>query len=760
MMSGILVKPPFEVFADTAGQPLDAGYIYIGAPFQNPEVAPVLVYWDSALTIPAAQPIRTTGGYPSRSGTPAKIYIQQATYSILVRDKRRKFVYSDLEAVSTDDLGQQLANPDQGTNLIGDKTSRAGGVGRVLRDVLDDMYVNIKDFGARANISDNSPFIRAAWLAAPEGATLYIPAEQFPIGTSLRLPTKGVNIRCDGSILVAAGTWDGVVFDGAPDFTLPGTALTSVVNGGTKLNFVGSPPVSDPQNYFFDIETTEVYVNRVTQADYVPYTKNEAHSIESYDWQISDPFIYTHVALSLATLHLTKKTKPTIVDRLTVIAAQDADITFRNLFRVINQSNIVFNDLQLDSTLANRFGIGLGHLKSHNITFNRPVIKGYNITGIQGDISYPSAGSISSYVYYNNYRLGQVQDPGGSKRPRGSIDHYCNQMFFNNCQLVGGLDCHIGSNYFVMGGALSQEGFAFAGTNATMDGVKCYGTGGDMALFAVRGDAPYCQGKLTLRNCDIPGEWLLIYGATALTGDPLGRTSKFKLFDEIEIDNIRIRGGLQTFDSVINLAGVRNTTVFPVVEGTDKVRILNVESLNTMASISQVFLRLGDAAITVAASPTFIISELVVENLDLPLGGRFAGATYQGDIKFGPCAIDSMVINDSIGISLHNIRGVTRLEVQTCRTNNKAEFFFEKFNNVDAIIVNTELNIAINAAALTPVGAPKFTLLNNTFNAIGQVQNGSIARGNGNAVLIALTIPSFYTGKLNNYLDATVYKTS
>jgi hypothetical protein len=92
----VIVTQPFMVFYDRSGQPLDAGYIYIGLPGFNPEVAPITVYWDASLTITAAQPIRTLNGYPSRSGSPSNIVVSQSPYSILIKDKTGALVYSDL----------------------------------------------------------------------------------------------------------------------------------------------------------------------------------------------------------------------------------------------------------------------------------------------------------------------------------------------------------------------------------------------------------------------------------------------------------------------------------------------------------------------------------------------------------------------------------------------------------------------------------------------------------------------------------------
>jgi hypothetical protein len=85
------VTGPYPIFTDLDGTPLDDGYLYIGEVNQDPETNPVQVYWDSALTIAATQPIRTNNGYAYRNGTPALIYTAGA-FSITIRNKREEFV--------------------------------------------------------------------------------------------------------------------------------------------------------------------------------------------------------------------------------------------------------------------------------------------------------------------------------------------------------------------------------------------------------------------------------------------------------------------------------------------------------------------------------------------------------------------------------------------------------------------------------------------------------------------------------------------
>ena len=94
-MSAIEVNPPFPIFSDIDGQPLEAGYIWIGQVNLDPQTNPINVYWDGALTIAAPQPIRTLAGYPSRNGTPARFFVGQ-NYSIRVMNRNGSTIYTSL----------------------------------------------------------------------------------------------------------------------------------------------------------------------------------------------------------------------------------------------------------------------------------------------------------------------------------------------------------------------------------------------------------------------------------------------------------------------------------------------------------------------------------------------------------------------------------------------------------------------------------------------------------------------------------------
>jgi hypothetical protein len=92
-MSALSIQPTYPIFTDIDGQPLEAGYLWLGVANLNPQTNPINVYWDADLTIPATQPIRTLAGYPSNSGTPARLYVN-SDYSIRVMNRNGSTIYS------------------------------------------------------------------------------------------------------------------------------------------------------------------------------------------------------------------------------------------------------------------------------------------------------------------------------------------------------------------------------------------------------------------------------------------------------------------------------------------------------------------------------------------------------------------------------------------------------------------------------------------------------------------------------------------
>lgn len=143
-MSALSIQPTFPIFTDADGQPLEDGYIFIGTANLPPFSNPIQVYWDAALTSPAAQPIRTLGGYPVNSGTPSRIYINGVNYSIQVSNRNGSLIYSEPN-------GSGISPDSSGVSFI---QAGTGAVTRTVQSKLRD-YVSTADFGIPGDMTDD-----------------------------------------------------------------------------------------------------------------------------------------------------------------------------------------------------------------------------------------------------------------------------------------------------------------------------------------------------------------------------------------------------------------------------------------------------------------------------------------------------------------------------------------------------------------------------------------------------------------------------
>lgn len=116
------ISAPLPLFVDRAGDPLDAGYIYVGVANQNPQTNPIPLFWDEAGTQPAAQPLRTAGGRIVNGVTPARVYTASEDYSMNIRDKNNVLVFSVLDVDGVSTLVTDLADSsdkDKGAGQVG-----------------------------------------------------------------------------------------------------------------------------------------------------------------------------------------------------------------------------------------------------------------------------------------------------------------------------------------------------------------------------------------------------------------------------------------------------------------------------------------------------------------------------------------------------------------------------------------------------------------------------------------------------------------
>jgi len=241
-MTALSIQPPFPTFSEADGSPLEDGYIWIGTANLNPITTPISVYWDAALTLPAAQPIRTQGGYPVNSGTPARLYVN-SDYSIQVQNSKGSVVYS--APAATERLSDVVV-----TGIDSSEVSFIqAGTGAVATTVQAKLRetVSVADFGADG-VGDDTAAIQAA---LDTGADVIFPAASYTITAPLQVGSqrlfggvvsKAIN-RAQTIINIAGNHACFINKSGEISFEIDGFYInfgaTVPTNAGTSSNKIG-----------------------------------------------------------------------------------------------------------------------------------------------------------------------------------------------------------------------------------------------------------------------------------------------------------------------------------------------------------------------------------------------------------------------------------------------------------------------------------------------------------------------------------------
>jgi hypothetical protein len=281
-MSALSIQPTYPIFTDIDGQPLEDGFVWIGQANLDPQVNPINVFWDAALTIPAGQPIRTLGGYPSNSGTPARLYVN-SDYSIRVMNKNGSVVYSAPQA--TERYNDAVITGINAANVIYDPA----GVGAVQTNVQQRLRqqtsvfdfmtaAQIADVQANTALSDVTAAIQDAFdHAGNNGGSVFFPSGTYRTSAVISMPSSPswvpFIVQGSGDSIIKS-THDGAAINGNPSqnwqlrglqFDGPGKTATSSTGFIGSLT-QGSIEYCQFKNYYKGINidnTIMAYMNRV-----------------------------------------------------------------------------------------------------------------------------------------------------------------------------------------------------------------------------------------------------------------------------------------------------------------------------------------------------------------------------------------------------------------------------------------------------------------------------------------------------------------
>lgn len=266
-MASNSVTSPFPIITDIDGQPLEGGYIWIGTAGLDPQTNPQNVYWDSALTALATQPVRTIGGYPIRTGAPGRLYVN-GDYSIRVMNKNGTTIYSSLNYLNRISANQvEFTGPDglsytvadfadstdvlKGDALISVKSPLPNSVARTQHQKNLEI-VSVFDFGALGNGIATNEEIALNRAFASGAKKVIIPSGRYKCSAQLIVPV-GVSIVGEGigntvldfsgatAVSLASGRC--MICDGGDPVQLPAGPVT-LFPLARSITFASAPSLS------------------------------------------------------------------------------------------------------------------------------------------------------------------------------------------------------------------------------------------------------------------------------------------------------------------------------------------------------------------------------------------------------------------------------------------------------------------------------------------------------------------------------------
>lgn len=184
---------PHLYIGDVTGIPLDYGMVYFGEPNKDPEFYPIDIYYDEAMTIAAAQPVRTKGGFMNAFGDMVEVYADEQIYSVKVVDAYGYKIFYKPEMSKTNS-GASVSTQQPFANAV-----------VRTQDDKNTETVSVKDFGAVGDgiTDDTSAIQKALDYAKANNATLLFPSGNYVSSNLSGLHTT----QTDGDGIIKSGSF-------------------------------------------------------------------------------------------------------------------------------------------------------------------------------------------------------------------------------------------------------------------------------------------------------------------------------------------------------------------------------------------------------------------------------------------------------------------------------------------------------------------------------------------------------------------------
>lgn len=207
------VTTPYPLFADIDGSPLNAGFLFLGISGQDAEQYPIVAYWDEAKTLIAAQPISTRNGFIVQEDQPAKIYIEEESCSITIKNRNNTVVHK----VTTYD---QLSTAKGVNALVSAEQARAEGAEETLDTKIDNAQLSLgglianetsRAIGVETSLQNQIGSIVVGNKAYRTYALMDADKANIPVNSKVSVtsdpdPTKNIDWQWDGTTFTAAPT--------------------------------------------------------------------------------------------------------------------------------------------------------------------------------------------------------------------------------------------------------------------------------------------------------------------------------------------------------------------------------------------------------------------------------------------------------------------------------------------------------------------------------------------------------------------------